>query len=370
MKYIYVCPKCEKEFQNSQNSCVCGASIVKTTDSEADQVFRRFRGEFIEDIHINPAAPIKERTEPFNSSFLKRFILITTIFLVAIGFSFSSAGWFSYLFLYLWLIFTALIFIKLNHTDLVKFEELFKPVYFSVVFILTFALVSWLDLNVYINSSSQYYSCLVKKGREDPPKSNLTDSQQVMLILFDKKLKDVSPISLNYYFKLGGKGTDLQRENLEDSIKDEVVVWRLKVYEIHRSSDDTYRVTTSTGVVDDRTSVKQMTHGFLDIGSIASGGVGMYSERYENQNIGTHIELTMRSPRDASYLGSLQTGSWITIRGKITGITLRRVTISPAVLEDSNNQSLFAEAFEKKSDFEKRMSVYKNRTCKRPAWFI
>ena len=115
-------------------------------------------------------------------------------------------------------------------------------------------------------------------------------------------LKSASPSSLSptgdlmAKFKMFSEYTDIQRENAEKEIMGKIVQWTLEVYEVSKSSDY-YRIQTS--------------------GSDA---------------VGTFISLYPQSDDDSSYIESLKTGDTITIKGYISGTTLRNLDIDPAIL--------------------------------------
>lgn len=113
---------------------------------------------------------------------------------------------------------------------------------------------------------------------------------------------DISPSGkLAKAFILGSDYTDLQREDILNEIKNEVVDWRLPVYEVKKDSEGEYIITT----------------------------VG-------NSNvIGCIIHLSTFNPNQEKFVHSLKTGSYIPVRGFITGKTfMRNLILNPAVLLD------------------------------------
>jgi len=103
---------------------------------------------------------------------------------------------------------------------------------------------------------------------------------------------------LNDAFSLMSKYTDLQRDNLEKEITDQVVQWKLPVYEVDKKEEGVYRIQTDS------------SYG----------------------HVGTFITLYTQSPAEVKTVEALTTGKWINIKGRIKGTTLRNVNIDPAVL--------------------------------------
>jgi len=99
-------------------------------------------------------------------------------------------------------------------------------------------------------------------------------------------------------FSLMSKYTDLQRDNLEKDIMDKVVQWQLPVYEVSKQSDGVYRIQTAS----------QYGH------------------------VGTFVTLYTQSDDEVKTVESLTTGKMITVKGRITGTTMRNIDIEPAVL--------------------------------------
>lgn len=110
---------------------------------------------------------------------------------------------------------------------------------------------------------------------------------------------EISPKGMLYdMFTINSKYTDIQRQNMREQLKNQVVIWRLPVYEISKKSENKYRIT-------------------------------VISDEYVHCN----IVLTTRNNNEQNYLGSVKTGDFITIKGKLTGdTTMRSLEIEPAVL--------------------------------------
>lgn len=110
---------------------------------------------------------------------------------------------------------------------------------------------------------------------------------------------DISPSGeLSQAFTLMSDYTNVQRDNMEEEIKGNIVQWSLPIYEVSKRSKNKYRVQT-----------------------LASSG-----------NIGTSLTLYTRSPEESAYIERLQIGGIISFKGRITGITMRSIDIDPAVL--------------------------------------
>lgn len=101
---------------------------------------------------------------------------------------------------------------------------------------------------------------------------------------------------LERLFTLGSEHTDIQRENKEKEITGKIVEWTLSVYEVSRSGDG-YRV---------------QTHG--------------------NNVVGTFTTIHPLSDSDRQKVEALKENDVITIRGYITGTSLRHIEIDPAIL--------------------------------------
>jgi hypothetical protein len=99
-------------------------------------------------------------------------------------------------------------------------------------------------------------------------------------------------------FVFGSDYTDIQRENMEAELIGKVVQWRLPVYEVSKQGDNRYRVQTGDG-----------------------GGY-----------VGTFLVIHTASPEEKAYVEGLKTGDAVSIKGKITGTTMRNIDIDPAIL--------------------------------------
>ena len=101
---------------------------------------------------------------------------------------------------------------------------------------------------------------------------------------------------LERMFTMLSEHTDIQRENKEKEITGKIVEWTLSVYEVSRSGEN-YRV---------------QTHG--------------------DNVVGTFTILHPRSDSDRKRIEALKENDVITVRGYITGTSLRSVDIDPAIL--------------------------------------
>lgn len=138
---------------------------------------------------------------------------------------------------------------------------------------------------------------LLVKGVSDVVEASAKETQDQIAALHNASPSDLSPSGdLEAKFEIMSDYTDVQRDNTEKEITGKVVQWTLKVYEV-RKSNDYYRITTSG----------------------------------PNQ-VGTFISLYPQSTDEFTYIESLKTGDRITVRGYITGVTMRNIDIEPAIL--------------------------------------
>ena len=122
------------------------------------------------------------------------------------------------------------------------------------------------------------------------PKSDLKSSSP----------SDVTPYGLLYeMFKVPSDYTDLQREEKLKELKDSIVQWDIKIYEIQSMAKNKFR--------------------------IVSGNI-------ENQ-IGSVAYVSVDDKSEKDYLASLKTGDMIKIKGKLSGeLEFRNFVISPAII--------------------------------------
>lgn len=112
---------------------------------------------------------------------------------------------------------------------------------------------------------------------------------------------DLKPTGvLNDMFKLGSDYTDLQRKRKEEEIKGKVVQWKLEVYEVDTVMfGDGYKIQTSG-----------------------------------NNCVGTFITIKKPTPEEVEKIEGLKTGDKITVKGYIRDVTMRYISIEPAILVD------------------------------------
>ena len=105
-------------------------------------------------------------------------------------------------------------------------------------------------------------------------------------------------------FNIGSNSTDVQRQDLTNQITGKVIEWTLPVYEVDKDGD-TFTVQTSS----------------------------------TNNDVGTFIKIKPRSAAEVQYLTGLKTDDTISIRGYITGVSIRSVNIEPAILVTANTSA-------------------------------
>ena len=110
---------------------------------------------------------------------------------------------------------------------------------------------------------------------------------------------------LDEVFKLGGTATDIQRQNTEKEIIGKIVLWKLPVYEVKKLDESKYRIQTSG-----------------NIGGSFSG----------TSIVSTFVTIYPYDAQEKTYIESLKTNDMVTIKGRITGTSMRHITIAPAIL--------------------------------------
>lgn len=139
---------------------------------------------------------------------------------------------------------------------------------------------------------------LLQPSAEERAK-NLNASMNILENSQPSELK--SSGKLGEMFNFGSDNTDIQREETEAYIKNKIVDWSLKVYEVYKSGDH-YKVQTSSEVM---ASPKIVT---------------------------AFIHLYPRNDMELSKIKSLKTNDMIHFKGKITGISMRSIIIDPAII--------------------------------------
>ena len=99
------------------------------------------------------------------------------------------------------------------------------------------------------------------------------------------------------YFNLTSRRTDDQRADKVQAIRGEIVLWSLPVQSVSKQEDGIYRVQTSA---------------FMD-------------------TVGTVVTLHTRNDAERNIVEGLETGDWITIKGKIGGVASHDVEIVDAI---------------------------------------
>lgn len=106
-------------------------------------------------------------------------------------------------------------------------------------------------------------------------------------------------------FALGGRHTDLQRENKLREIRGQIVQWTLPVYDISRSGNR-YRIQTKSTM--------------------------LALPRDTPRHVGTFILITPRNDLDVRMIEALKTDDMVAVKGRISDVTMRNLVLDPAVL--------------------------------------
>jgi len=115
----------------------------------------------------------------------------------------------------------------------------------------------------------------------------------------NSEVESLDTSELKEMFSMLSKNTDLQREQKEKELTGKIVQWRVEVYEVDKS-EDYYRIQGST----------------------------------TTNMPGTFVSLYPRNDSQRQKIESLKTGDLITIKGIITGTTMRNIDIDKATLID------------------------------------
>lgn len=104
--------------------------------------------------------------------------------------------------------------------------------------------------------------------------------------------------SLASMFAFVSDSTDIQRENKEKEIVGDIVEWRLPVFEVKKMGDSglKYKIQTTAN----------------------------------KNNVGTFVSITARDANEARKIEALSADDMINIKGEITGIFMRNMTIEHA----------------------------------------
>lgn len=140
-------------------------------------------------------------------------------------------------------------------------------------------------------------------GPTQPPRSQPSPAQVDEALA--KSPSTVTFAEVARTFALGSKHTDLQRDLLRERLTGNVVLWRLRVYDIQQG-DGTYTITFQPVPIADSDAANQVR---------------------------VVAVVTPRGDADVATLEAAVTDSEITVRGQTQSIILRTVVIlSPAVL--------------------------------------
>ena len=140
---------------------------------------------------------------------------------------------------------------------------------------------------------------------EAPPPNTPTERAPTVQVLKDTPVMPIALHEVVDTYVLGGTRTDLQREAMTAKLVGATVVWRFKVYDIAKE-DGRYRVMSE----------------LMD--STEPGAFGKFT---------VVAFVSPNDEQDIQALLKLATGSEITVRGKVDGITLRTaIVLSPAEL--------------------------------------
>jgi len=127
--------------------------------------------------------------------------------------------------------------------------------------------------------------------------------QETMSSLEQAEVSDLKASGkLGEMFNLGSKHTDIQREESEAYIKGKVVEWSLRVYEVSKH-EDYYRVQTQTEM--------------MSTPKVVSAFVNIYP----------------RNESELAKVKTLKTDDIVTFKGIITGVSMRSINVSPAIIK-------------------------------------
>lgn len=151
--------------------------------------------------------------------------------------------------------------------------------------------------------------------------------------LINAPVSSIDAEKLAPIFEFFSDFTDLQREKVEEDLTGQVVVWDLEVYEVQSTADPKiFEIQTSSG---NARSDSLLGSTIQDLGDSINSGLGKRS----NHNVGTTIILHINHESEKSRIYSLKTGSWIKVKGRISGISsLRYIKLNPAIFYDPTSQ--------------------------------
>lgn len=134
--------------------------------------------------------------------------------------------------------------------------------------------------------------------RKDDASEGNKSSDLATANINQKYSSDAALSSLSEIFGIMSKYTNLQRDEAEKEIKGAIVQWTLPVYEVRRINEKHYKIQTSS----------------------------------KRGLVGTFIHIRNPNPEDMESLLRLKTGDSLTVKGKITGVSLRNIEIDPAMI--------------------------------------
>lgn len=385
MGSIYVCPKCELQVKYSKLFCGCGTQLVRTDDASADDVFRKYRESngievtkntneeetntiqnFYDKVYLTQST--KKDSIKSESLNLKKKILIQTIYFISTfwvfaGFTLSYASYISYLTLFL---ITLIVYIAIYKINLGNYSATIKRTTYWLLFGGVFMLVVVMEINPFIQrsiefvgNSYKYGSCSVGRFFSSPPQLSLTHQEYIGRVLYENEPAKISPVYLRALFR---DGTDLQKSNVKKALEGKVILWKLKVENVSEKNGR-INIATARGAVDNRSELNKLTQQLIDGISTSFSGGGIFSEIYENQNIGVDIELNNMST-DINTVNNLKAGDWILVRGKIWKIDGDRVQLDPALLETASGFAWFQAANNKVQQHKVDYQKYEEASCK------
>ena len=122
-------------------------------------------------------------------------------------------------------------------------------------------------------------------------------SQNKFQSFIDAPIDNISGGELAPIFTYMSKATDIQRDNKEKEIKGKIVQWNVKVHEVRKSGDG-YKIQTSS----------------------------------TSDMVGTFINIVPQNVEDKNFIEALKTDDFMTVKGKITGTTMRNIDLKPAMI--------------------------------------
>lgn len=178
------------------------------------------------------------------------------------------------------------------------------------------------------------------KSFYDDIKNTLTGSLQTqeskLSQMLNAQVTQIDPAKLCEVFALGSAFTDLQREKIISELRNKVIIWKLQVYEVSSTPrKNEYRIQTQSCLAKSlMTPIDQLEQEILNAMRNYGGDTTEFITRNiaKNQNVPTFLTVTARNDQEIRHIGSLKTGNWILVRGRIKDESFRHLEIDPAVL--------------------------------------